>query len=79
MCVLAGMVAANNNKGREWVMQKLLVTLLIVGGVSLFASGCKIESEDKSDSKEQVGQEIKEHPKAEHPVEAAAPKDHPAH
>ena len=48
-------------------MKKLLLTLLIMGGVSLIVSGC------------QTKHEANEHPTAEHPAKAEAPKDHPAH
>jgi hypothetical protein len=48
-------------------MKRLIASLLVLGGITLFVSGC-MHTEG-----------AKEHPGGEHPAKAAAPKDHPAH
>jgi hypothetical protein len=50
------------------MMKKLVVVLLVLGGVVAFVAGCKPEKEAAA-----------EHPAAEHPEKPAAPRDHPAH
>lgn len=65
--------------GKEVVMKKFAACLLVLGGISLLASGCFPKEEKTVD--EAAVKKAAEHPAkaAEHPAKAAAPKDHPAH
>ena len=59
-------------------MKRLLVCLLVVGGIAMFAAGCKTPPEEGGKEHPKAEHPAKEHPAAEHPAKAA-PKDHPAH